>query len=117
MIPALQGLVSAVIMTVAFESVVLIFFGKFTPSRFFLIFVLINILTNIVVNSVSLAVYGVVSIYVYAIIMAILEIAVVIAEGYVYSLMDENKKRMYLLSLIANLASLALGSLLMWAIL
>lgn len=114
MIQVLQQIVSGVILTIAIESLVLIFFGKFKPNTFFLVFVLINVLTNLLVNAVSLWIYPQVSIIVYAVVMLVMEIAVFIVEGYVFTLVDQNKKRMYLLSLIANGCSLALGSLLVY---
>lgn len=114
MIVALQQIVSGVILTIAIESVVLVFFAKFKPDRFFLVFLLINILTNLMVNSTSILVYSLSSIYVYIPVMIVMELLVVFVEGYVYSLVDKNKKRMYLLSLVANLVSLLIGGLLVY---
>lgn len=114
MIQVLQQIVSGVILTIAIESLVLVFFGKFKPDNFFLVFVLINVLTNLLVNAVSLWVYPQVSIYMYVAVMLVMEIVVFIVEGYVFTLVDQNKKRMYLLSLIANGCSLVLGGLLIY---
>lgn len=93
-----------VIVSLSLELIVLLFLKKKNPL-FISLFIITNIITNILMNNILLYFSN------YTLGLIILELAVFIIEGLIYSIILKDIKKAFIISLLCNLSSLFGGIL------
>jgi hypothetical protein len=105
------SVLSALGLTLILEGIIYLIFKR-KELRFWIAFIVFNILTNVPLNIIMLS-WKRINVIEWSQMLAALEIAVVIIEFAGFKLIERNKKGLFVEVLLANLFSFSLGSLLL----
>lgn len=103
-------LVYSVALTLAFESIIFFLFG-YRKKSFWIVFLLINIMTNLFINLTVVFSSVFFSRTVIILILYILEISAIFVEYYIFTKIEGKSLKLFLCTFLSNVLSYSLGLL------
>lgn len=100
----------ALLLTLIFEGLVFLLF-RFKNKDFWILFFLVNVLTNLSINLILLSSSFFLSYTALVILLYILEVSVIFIEYFFYTKKEGKSFRLFLSTFLANLLSYSLGLL------
>ena len=105
-----MGLVYSVALTLAFESIIFFLFG-YRKKSFWIVFLLINIMTNLFINLTVVFSSVFFSRTVIILILYILEISAIFVEYYIFTKIEGKSLKLFLCTFLSNVLSYSFGLL------